>query len=268
MSRLSLRRNPVSLLLSRAPWTAAWYLLGYLLAGTVLFAVALTAIAASAALCITLLGLPLLVAAATVVRGCAAAELGRLRIVCRDRVSGRYRRATRPGLIAELRTRWTDPALWRDLAYLLAMYPLLLALDAAAVGIWLVLLAGITLPAWYRLPHQAIVVGVNSGASGSAHGVELGYFPVGPNGHQAWGVHVNTLPKALLVAAACLVLFLLFNYVLVAVARLHATVARGMLRAPEDPLKEAKEVLSRPGPLTAVSPSGPIQNNPTQNGPC
>jgi len=258
MSRLSLRRNPVSLVLSPAPWAAAWYLLGYLLAGTVLFAVVLTATTTAAVLCITLLGLPLLVAAAAVVRACAAAERGRLRAVCRDQARGQYRSATRPGLIGELRTRWTDPALWRDLAYLLAMYPLLLALDAVALAIWLVVLAGITLPAWYRLPHQAIAIGVSGGsglAGGSAHGVELGYFPAGPNGHHAWGWHVDTLPKALLVAAACLVLFLLLNYVLVAAARLHASIARGLLRAPEDPLQEAKEVLSRPGPLTAVSPS-------------
>jgi hypothetical protein len=268
MSRLSLRRNPVSLLLSPAPWAAAWYLLGYLLAGSVLFAVVLTATTAAAALCITLAGLPLLVAAAAVVRGCAAAERGRLRVVCRDQVRGQYRSATRPGLIGELRNRWTDPALWRDIAYLLAMYPLLLALDAAAIAIWLVLLAGITLPAWYRLPHQAIVVGVNTGPAGSAHGVELGYFPAGPNGHHAWGVHVDTLPKALVVAASCLVLFLLFNYVLVAAARLHAAVARSLLRAPEDPLQEAKEVLSRPGPLTAVSPAAVFRKTLTPNDPC
>jgi Putative sensor len=254
MSRLSLRRNPVSLLLSPAPWAAAWYLFSYLLAGSVLFAVVLTATTTAAVLCVTLLGLPLLVAAAAVVRGCAAVERGRLRVVCREQVRGGYRPVTQPGLIGELRSRWTDPALWRDLAYLLAMYPLLLALDATAVAIWLLVLAGITLPAWYRLPHQAIAIGVNGGSAGSAHGVELGYFPAGPNGRLAWGMHVDTLPKALLVAGACLVLFLLFNYALVAAARLHASIARGLLRAPEDPLQEAKEVLGRPGPLTAVSP--------------
>jgi hypothetical protein len=259
MSRFSLGRNPVSLLLSPAPWAAAWYLLSYLLAGSVLFVVVLTATTTAAALCITVAGLPLLVAAAAVVRGCAAAERGRLCLVGQDLVRGQYRRASRPGLIAELRTRWTDPALWRDLAYLVAMYPLLLALDAAAVAIWLVVLGGITLPVWYRLPHQAIAIGVNGGSGGSVPGVELGYFPAGPNGPHAWGVHVNTLPKALLVAAACLVLFLLVNYVLVAAARLHASIARGLLSAPEDPLQEAKEVLSRPGPLTAISPAAVVR---------
>ena len=62
--------------------------------------------------------------------------------------------------------------------------------------------------------------------------------------------------------AICLVLFLAFNYVLVATARLHATVARALLHAPEDPLREAKEVLSRPGPLNEFSPGEFIPYGP------
>ena len=33
--------------------------------------------------------------------------------------------------------------------------------------------------------------------------------------------------------------------------RAHAAVARGLLGAAEDPLREAKEVLGRPGPLSS-----------------
>jgi hypothetical protein len=44
--------------------------------------------------------------------------------------------------------------------------------------------------------------------------------------------------------------------VLVATARLHATIARALLSAPEDPLREAKEVLRRPGPLKTYIPNG------------
>jgi hypothetical protein len=257
MSRLRLRANPVGLLLSPAPWAAAWYLFAYLFTGTVLFAVVLTATTTAAVLCITLAGLPLLVAAAAVTRGCAATERARLGVVYRERILGRYRPVTRPGPMAQLTTRWTDPALWRDLAYLLALYAPLLALDVAVLAIWLTLLAGITLPVWYRYPHQTFGVGVNGGPTGSAHGVQLGYFPNGPHGHPAWGLYVDTLPKALLAAAVCLVLFLLFNYVLVATARLHAATARALLQSAEDPLKEAKEVLRRPGPLQTFIPNEP-----------
>ena len=74
---------------------------------------------------------------------------------------------------------------------------------------------------------------IRHGVSGIAtvHGVQLGYFPNGPHGHPSWGLYVDTLPKALLVAAVCLILFLLFNYVLVATARAHAAVARALLGA-------------------------------------
>jgi hypothetical protein len=64
---------------------------------------------------------------------------------------------------------------------------------------------------------------------------------------------VDTLPKALLLAAVCLVLFLLFNYVLVATARAHAVVAAALLRAPADPLAEAKAVLAHPGPIPPLA---------------
>jgi hypothetical protein len=60
------------------------------------------------------------------------------------------------------------------------------------------------------------------------------------------------MPKALLAAAAALLAFLLFSYVVVITARMHARVARGLLRPPSDPLAGAREILSRPGPLPAL----------------
>lgn len=98
------------------------------------------------------------------------------------------------------------------------------------------------MPIWYWAPWQT-VHGVRY------HGYELGYHPNGPHGPGGRGLHVNTLPEAFAVAAVCLVLFLIFNYAMVATARAHAAVARGLLGPAEDPLREAKEVLGHPGPL-------------------
>jgi len=252
MARFSLRRDPFRLLFSPAPWASAWFLLAYLFTGTVLFAVTLTAVLTAGLLSVTLAGLPLLVVAAAVVHGCATAERWRLQDVSAEPVSGGYRPVTRPGLLARLTTQWKDPATWRDLVYLVALFAPLLALDTTVLCLWLVLLAGITLPAWYHYPNQTLAIGVSSRHPGSAHGVQLGYFPYGPHGHGAWGLYVDTLPKAIITAAACLVLFLLFNYVVIAAARLHAAIARALLGAQEDPLREAKEVLLRPGPLSGA----------------
>lgn len=247
MSARAVSRNPVGLLFSGTLWASAGYLFGYLVIGWVLFAVGAALLLGGGLLSLTLAGLPVLLAAAAVVRGCADFERARLRAIS-EPVKGAYRPVTGSGFLARLRTRWTDPAIWRDIAYLFGLAVPLLVLDFTVIVIWLVLLAGITLPAWYQYPRQTFTIGV-TGNSGSAHGVQLGYFPHGPHGHPSWGIYVDTLQKALLVAAVCLILFLLFNYVLVGTARLHAAIARSLLRAADDPLREAKEVLGRPGPL-------------------
>jgi hypothetical protein len=242
MNALTLRRDPVRLAFSRDLRSSLRYLLGYLFAGWLLFLVALSATVAGAALSVTLAGLPVLVAAAAAVRWGANVERARLRPFAR--VQGGYQPVTGHGLIAEARTRWRDPATWRDIAYLVGLFIPLLGLDALVLLAWLLFLAGITLPAWYWAPWRT-VHGVRY------HGYPLGDFPNGPHGSGSWGLYVDTLPKALATAAVCLVAFLVFNYVIVATARAHVAVARGLLQAAEDPLREAKEVLRRPGPLSS-----------------
>jgi hypothetical protein len=233
-------RNP----LGAPTWRAAWYLLSYLLIGGALFAAALTAVVGAAGLIITIAGIPLLIAAASVIRGCANVERARLRVMFPERVTGGYREPPRPGIVAKARSRWQDPATWREFGYLVGMFLPLLIMGCVVFSVWLTLLAGVTLPLWYWAPVEHYSHGL------TVHGVQLGYFPNGPSGRGAAGLYLDTLPKALLAAVVCLILLALFSYVLVAAARAHATVARGLLRAPQDPLAEAKEVLDRSGPLT------------------
>jgi len=247
-NRLSLRRDPLRLALSGSPWRSACFLAVYVFAtGWLLFAAAFTTAVTAAVFAVTLAGIPLLAAAAGVLRGCANVERVRLRQVLAEPVRGGYRPVTRPGILAQASTRWRDPATWRDLAYLVGLWAPLFALDTAVLTVWLVFLAGITTPAWYWAVRHTSPIGYSNGQS--VHGLVLGYFPHGPHGAGAWGFYVDTLPKALLLAAVCLVLFLLFNYVLVATARAHASAARALLRAPADPLAEAKDILARPGPI-------------------
>jgi len=170
---LSLRRDPVRLVLSRGLWAGAWYLLAYQVVGWVLFAIALSAALTGAVLGLTLAGLPVLVAAAATISWCANVERARLRIVDSEPVTGRYREPVGPGVMNQLRTRWRDPATWRDVAYLLGVFVPLAALDLIVLTVWLVFLAGITLPIWYWAPRQTF------GNGGTAHGVQLGYFPNG-----------------------------------------------------------------------------------------
>src|SRR5215831_10547736 len=222
-TRLRLYGNPLRQALSASTWRAAWYLLAYQLAGWALFS---TAVAAAAA----------------VIRGCANAERSRLRAVLGEPVEARYRDAAGPGVMARARSSWADPATWRDVAYLVGMFVPLGILGSVVLGVWLTLAACITLPLWYWAPFQRYPHGV------TVHGVQLGYFPHGPSGPGGAGVYVDTLPKALLTSAACLVLFALFSYVLVLATRLHASVARALLRPSQDSVAHAADPLRRPRP--------------------
>ena len=253
VTRLPGYRNPVRLLISASPWRAAWYLACYVFGtGWVLFSAAFTATVTAAVFAITLAGIPLLIAAAAVLRWCADVERWRLRQLLTGSVTAAYRPASGSGLITQTKARWRDPATWRDAAYLIGLWVPLFVLDTAVLAVWLTFLAGITLPIWYWAPRGNAGFGYTSPTT--IHGVLLGYFPHGPNGPGGVGLYVDTLPKALLAAACFLVLFLIFNYVVVLTARAHAAVARSLLRAPTDPLAQAKAVLAAPGPLGPLRP--------------
>ena len=168
----------------------------------------LTAGIATITLVITLAGIPLLIVTAAVIRGCASAERWRLRGVLGEPVHGGYRDATGLGMLARVRACWTDPAVWRDLAYLGGLFPLLWALDLAVLTIWLTFIGCITVPAWYWAPEQTY-------QGGSHHGLQFGDFPHGPHGPGAVGVYVDTLPKAIVTALVFLAASLLFQYVVV-----------------------------------------------------
>jgi Putative sensor len=246
--RIRLRANPFRLALSASPWRSAWYLLGYLMVGSALATSVLAVTTVAAVSAVTLAGLPLLIAASRVIRNCADVERRRIRTIIAEPVCGRYREATRPGMMAEVRTRWRqDPATWRDTAYLLGLWVPLFVLDTVVLALWAWCLTWITVPLWYRMPWVQY-------QGGRVHGYQLCcYFPHGPYGPGAVGVFVGSLPVALITAAAGLAGFLLLNYALVATARANALVARALLSPLADPLAPAKEVLTSPGPLSLLT---------------
>ncbi|MFE0171836.1 sensor domain-containing protein [Streptomyces sp. NPDC059002] len=224
---------PGELLRSSLPWTSTVYLASYLLAGPVLFAFTTVAVVVSFVLSITLIGIPLLIGAAAVVRVCAHFERTRTGLVA-EPVRADHRPVAVPGIMTGVRTRWSDPAVLRDLVYLTALFVPLLVLDAVAVVLWLGNLAVVVAPAWY----WAIPDGGGLGALG-----------------------VDNLPKALAATAVACLLVPITCYAVVGAARLHATVARSVLGRASDPLAEARRVLANPGPLTR---SGPDRSATTQ----
>ena len=254
-SRLTLRRNPITLLCSASLWRSAGYLGSDLIVGSGLFTVALAIGTVAAVCCVTVVAVPLLIAAAAVIRGCATVERGMLRQVCTEPVHADYPAPGGDGLWKDARARWGEGTTWRDLAWLVGMWPALLALSVTVLTVWGTFLAGITLPLWYS---EAPGLCVGFCGSQTGHGVMIGYYPHGMHGPGHHGLLVHSVPTALAAAAGFAVAFLLFNYVLVATARLHAHVAWALLRTPADPLAPAKAVLAAPGPLGPLVATGPL----------
>jgi hypothetical protein len=244
--RLKAGANPLRLLFSASPWQAAGFLATYLIISGVLFSISVTAAVVAIVLGFTIVAAPLLIGAAWAVRGCASIERFRLRQVLSRPMSVGSPPLEQAGLWKRARAMWVSGATWRDLAYLVGLWPLLLGLDTLVFTVWCSLLAGVTFPAWY-----SHVRGLCMGACGTQNdpGLMIGHFPHGPHGAGAHGIYVDSLHGALVVAAVLLVLFLLFNYVLVGAARLHVRVAEAVLRRPSDPLASARQVLAGPGPL-------------------
>jgi Putative sensor len=255
---LTLRHNPIGLLFSASLWRSAGYLLGYLLVSGPLFAVALTSITAAVVLSITVVAIPLLIAAAYAIRGCAGLERVRLRPVFAEPVLGHYPSPER-GLWRQTLGRWREGTTWRDLAYVIGLWPVLFTLDCIVLSIWFTFVAGIALPLWYS---HASDMCLGDCTVQHAPGAMIGYFPHGPLGPGHGGLYVDSLSRALLAAAGFAVLFLLFNYALVAAARLQAQAARAILGRPSDPLAAARAVLAGPrplGPLLQSDPPGPAR---------
>ncbi|MGN6796235.1 MAG: sensor domain-containing protein, partial [Streptosporangiaceae bacterium] len=167
----------------------------------------------------------------------------RLRPLVHEPLTGGYRDTSGRGMLATIRAAWTNPAIWRNIAYLVGLFPFLWALDLTVLTIWVTFIGCVALPAWYwAVPQETY-------STGTFRGAQFGYFPHGPYGKGAVGIFVDTPAKAIGVALIFLVLSLLFSYVVVLTARMHARVAYSLVGAPEDPLAEAKRVLSHPGPL-------------------
>lgn len=238
MSALRLTGHPLRPAWWASTGRALWYLLAYQLMGWLLFGAALAAVTTAAALSITLAGIPLLVAAAGVIHACAQSERSRLRATTGEPVEHRYREPDEnpAGLRARARAYWKDTATWREFAYLVGMFVPLVLLGCVVLAVWLTVAAGITLPLWYWIPGAA-------------------------------GGYVDTLPRALLAALACLLLLVPATHLLVLTARTHATVARTLLRPPEDPLAQAKDLLRRPGPLPSLIGRTDRPDSPTHEGP-
>jgi signal transduction histidine kinase len=116
--------NPLELWLSGKPIAAGVFLLSSFALGLFWFIALIVLISLGLGLAITFLGLPLLVGTAVLWTGGARAERWRIGMLAGARIAAPYRPLPDGWRLSRLRAFATDPAVWRDLGYLLLLFPL------------------------------------------------------------------------------------------------------------------------------------------------
>jgi hypothetical protein len=232
---------------SSGVWSAASYLLTYLFVGTALFTVILTATAISVGVVVVWAGIPLLIGTAYFIRGCVGFERGRARVVVPEGLPALEPAPAAEGVFGNLKAMWQDRTTQRGLLHFVLLYVPLFVLNTVVFTLWATFLGLVAVPIWYRFIPETFDNG------SKAHGLSWGYFPNGPHGSGHWGFWIGSDQAAIVAAIVSLVLFLAWNYVLVATARLNVSAVRTMITDSQDPLAEAKRVLRTPGPLSTAS---------------
>ncbi|MEV4681343.1 sensor histidine kinase [Streptomyces kurssanovii] len=198
-------------LLSAWPWRAAGYLLSSAPVGLLVLVVLLVGVVVGGVLAVVLVGLPLLVVLALSGLPVAALERRRLRLVDGRPVRSPHRMPDGPGPVVWARTRFREPATWRELGFALVLATVLWPLD--------LLVAAVVLGAPLALLGTPLVMATVGG------GEEVRVLKL-------W--LATSWPQAFAAAVVGLLMLAVSGYVLGAVAAGRAEMTRVLL-VPADP---------------------------------
>jgi signal transduction histidine kinase len=124
------------------------YLVTGLPMGILSFTVAVTGWSMGLGLVITLLGFPVLVLTALMLRGLAHIERARAALVVDEPLVARYRQPEKPGFVARVKAVFTDAQNWRDLGWALLLLGIGIAGFTVAVTAIATVLGLVFAPAW------------------------------------------------------------------------------------------------------------------------
>lgn len=142
-------RGPVGVVTDPATWRAVPYMLVSLAFGVGWFVVLVVAVPFSVALVILWVGIPLVLLTMVVWRGAAMLERRVLRAALGVRIADPYRERPKRGIAAHMGWLFKDPATWKDLGYLLLLFPLSLVEFVVSVVSWATTITLITSLFWY-----------------------------------------------------------------------------------------------------------------------
>ncbi|MEU8267724.1 sensor domain-containing protein [Sphaerisporangium sp. NPDC049002] len=129
-------RGPLGLLVDPMTWRAAPYLMVSIAFGVTWFVILATAVPAALTLVLVWIGLPLLVLTMLLWRGGAMLERRLLRLALGVTIPDPYRPRPERGLGAHLGWLFGDLATWKDLGYLLLLFPLGLVEFFVSLTLW------------------------------------------------------------------------------------------------------------------------------------
>jgi signal transduction histidine kinase len=190
-------------------WAAAAYLVASMAVGVFWFVVLVTGISVGTSLVIVWVGVPILALTMLAWRAGASLERRWVGLTLGARIPDPYRPLPPGGLLARWLAMAADPATWKDLAYLVLLFPLGIAWFVITVTLWSFALGLLTAPIYYRLlPNERI---------------DVAWFSDHPN------VVLDTLPEVLALAVIGLLLCFVAAWAIRGMAAAHAFIAQGLL---------------------------------------
>jgi signal transduction histidine kinase len=160
-----------------------------------------------------IIGIPLFVGLMFLWRALARLERRLLRRLLDVDIENPYRPLLSATRLGRIRDRATDPATWKDLAYLLLLLPMGLVSFALVACLSLAAVAFLTLSTWFWALPDGVDVGI---------------------------LTVDSVPEALIVTPLALPLWLLFLLAVRGMVSLHGAVARALLSPSPDPVMAAR----------------------------
>jgi signal transduction histidine kinase len=204
-------------------WTATIYLLASLFVGTFWQVALATGLTLGVGLVIVWVGVFILALTVLAWRGGAWVERRWVRATLGVRIPDPYRALPDGSLWQRARILASDPATWKDLAYLVVLFPLGLAWFVATSSLWLFALGFLTAPLWYWIPPRGEVALFN-------------------NGDTAWVV-IDSLPDAVGAAVVGAALCVAAAWAVRGMAAAHGRIALALLGPSQGQLRARVEAL-------------------------
>src|SRR5438105_2110090 len=117
-------RSLLRRMFSTEPWVAAVFMILSFVFGVFWFSLLIPLIATGIGTLITLVGIPLLILTHLAWKAGAGVERWRVRAFFGVKIPDPYRPLPAEGTVARIKARMGDPATWKDLAFLILLFPI------------------------------------------------------------------------------------------------------------------------------------------------